>query len=161
MLFKFFTVFVDEFTNFKTQSLADVLSQARKYELFLILMAQFESKIPEEVRHAIMGNVNTQVLFRCGYEDAMTWTQGLKPDDYITASTIATLGDGMAVIKTFVRGEDGCRTYENPFIASMRPPLRGAEERAKKLIRDAGKRFHKKTRAEVEKAVERVMRRKI
>ena len=90
----------------------------------------------------------------------------IDPSDYETAvrtvhSTIATLGDGMAVIKMFIRGENGCRVYQHPFIASMRAPLQEQQERAKKLIRDAGKRFHKKTRAEVERMVDGVMRRKI
>ncbi len=158
---KRFTVFVDEFTNFATHAFADVLSQARKYELFLILMTQFESKIPEDVRDAIRGNVNTHVLFRCGYEDAEACTQGFTRDDYITASTIATLGDGMAVIKMFQRGDDGCRTYEHPFIVAMRSPLRAEGERADKLIRDAQERFNKKSLAEVERMVDERMRGKI
>ncbi len=110
---------------------------------------------------AIRGNVNTHVLFRCGYEDAEACTQGFTRDDYITASTIATLGDGTAVIKMFQRGDDGCRRYENPFIASMRSPLRVEGERADKLIRDAQERFNKKPLAEVERMVDERMRRKI
>ncbi len=113
------------------------------------------------MRDAIRGNVNTHVLFRCGYEDADACTQGFALDDYITASTIATLSDGMAVIKMFQRGDDGCRTYEHPFIASMQSPLRVAPERADKLIRDAQERFNKKPLAEVERMVDERMRGKI
>ncbi len=113
------------------------------------------------MRDAIRGNVNTHVLFRCGYEDAAACTQGFALDDHITASTLATLSDGVAVIKMFRLGDDGCRRYEHPFITSMRSPLRVEGERADKLIRDAQERFNKKPLAEVERMVDERMRGKI
>ena len=79
----------------------------------------------------------------------------------ITASTLATLSDGVAVIKMFRLGDDGCRRYEQPFIASMRSPLHAEGERAEKIIQDAQERFNKKSLAEVERMVDERMRGKI
>ncbi len=65
-----FCLYVDEFQNFSTDSFADILSQARKYHLNLIVANQFTTQLKEEIRDAVFGNVGTVVSFRVGTTDA-------------------------------------------------------------------------------------------
>jgi hypothetical protein len=67
---KDFCLYVDEFQNFSTDSFADILSQARKYHLNLIVANQFTTQLSEEIRDAVFGNVGTVVSFRVGTTDA-------------------------------------------------------------------------------------------
>ncbi len=67
---KDFCLYVDEFQNFATDSFADILSQARKYHLNLIVANQFSTQLKEEVRDAVFGNVGSLVCFRVGTNDA-------------------------------------------------------------------------------------------
>jgi len=67
---KRFYLYVDEIHNFLTLSFADILSEARKYGLNLILAHQFIEQLDEKVRAAILGNVGTIISFRLGAEDA-------------------------------------------------------------------------------------------
>ncbi len=67
---KDFYLYVDEFQSFATSSFADILSEARKYHLNLILVNQYLDQIDEKVRGAIFGNVGTIISFKVGLEDA-------------------------------------------------------------------------------------------
>ncbi len=65
-----FCLYVDEFQNFSTDSFADILSEARKYHLNVIVANQFTTQLTEEVRDAVFGNVGTVVAYRVGTNDA-------------------------------------------------------------------------------------------
>ena len=65
-----FFLYVDEFQNFATESFANILSEARKYRLSLILAHQYIEQLDEKVRAAVFGNVGTLVCFRIGAADA-------------------------------------------------------------------------------------------
>lgn len=65
-----FYLYVDEIHNFLTLSFADILSEARKYGLNLILTHQYIEQLDEKIRAAIFGNVGTIISFRVGTEDA-------------------------------------------------------------------------------------------
>ena len=67
---KDFYLYVDEFQNFATESFANILSEARKYRLNLILANQYIAQIDEKVRDAIFGNTGTIISFRVGATDA-------------------------------------------------------------------------------------------
>ncbi|MGB9598387.1 MAG: type IV secretory system conjugative DNA transfer family protein [Minisyncoccales bacterium] len=73
-----FYLYVDEFQNFVTESFVNILSEARKYGLVLILANQYLSQLIEarpegfvsKIKDAIFGNVGTIITFRVGPEDA-------------------------------------------------------------------------------------------
>ncbi len=65
-----FFLYVDEFQNFATPDFAQILSEARKYRLNLIVANQFIGQMEEEVKNAIFGNVGTLAAFRVGVTDA-------------------------------------------------------------------------------------------
>lgn len=65
-----FYLYVDEFQNFATPDFAQILSEARKYRLNLVVANQFIGQMDEEVKNAVFGNVGTLVSFRVGVTDA-------------------------------------------------------------------------------------------
>lgn len=65
-----FFLYVDEFQTFATESFADILSEARKYRLSLVMAHQYIEQMPEEVAAAVFGNVGTLISFRVGAADA-------------------------------------------------------------------------------------------
>lgn len=65
-----FCLYVDEFQSFSTDSFADILSEARKYRLNLIVANQFTTQLSDEIRDAVFGNVGSIVSFRVGTNDA-------------------------------------------------------------------------------------------
>ncbi len=69
-----FYLYIDEFQNFITDSIATILSEARKYKLNLTMAHQYMSQLAQnndtKVRDAILGNVGTMAAFRIGVEDA-------------------------------------------------------------------------------------------
>ncbi len=70
---KDFFLYIDEFQNFITPSIATILSEARKYRLSLIIahqyMGQLAPKGDTEIRDAVLGNVGTMMIGRIGIED--------------------------------------------------------------------------------------------
>lgn len=71
-----FYLYIDEFQNFTTDSFANILSEARKYKLNLIMAHQYIEQLGEIVRYAVFGNVGTLVVFRVGASDA----EALEPE---------------------------------------------------------------------------------
>ena len=65
-----FFLYVDEFQNFATESFANILSEARKYRLDLIMAHQYMEQLEEEVLAAVLGNVGSIITFRVGSTDA-------------------------------------------------------------------------------------------
>lgn len=71
---KDFYLYIDEFQNFTTDSIASILSEARKYGLNLIIAHQYIGQLVKnqntEIRDAVFGNVGSMVTFRIGSDDA-------------------------------------------------------------------------------------------
>jgi hypothetical protein len=65
-----FYLYIDEFQNFATPSIATILSEARKYKLSLTVAHQFIAQLEESIRDAVIGNVGTKVAMRIGTSDA-------------------------------------------------------------------------------------------
>ncbi len=75
-----FYLYIDEFQNFTSvESLASILSEARKYRLSLTLAHQYTAQLGDELRAAVFGNVGTIVCFRVGFEDARILAEQLDP----------------------------------------------------------------------------------
>jgi type IV secretory pathway TraG/TraD family ATPase VirD4 len=74
-----FYLYVDEFQSFATSGFIDILSEARKYRLNLILSNQYLHQVDEKITRAILGNVGTMISFRVGTEDAKILSQELYP----------------------------------------------------------------------------------
>ncbi len=81
---KDFYLYVDEFQNFATDSFVNILSEARKYRLDLIIAHQYIGQLVTDastaVRDAVFGNVGTMVSFRVGAADAEFLEQEFMPE---------------------------------------------------------------------------------
>lgn len=74
-----FYVYLDEFQGFATVSLANMLSELRKYHVGLILSHQHLSQIDPQVKDAILGNAGTIISFRLGIPDAEILAKEFSP----------------------------------------------------------------------------------
>ncbi|MGC1176660.1 MAG: ATP-binding protein, partial [Candidatus Saccharimonadales bacterium] len=74
-----FSLYVDEFQNFSTDSFATIMSEARKYHLNLIVANQFTTQLTEEIRDAVFGNMGTIVSFRIGQNDVEAMSRYFQP----------------------------------------------------------------------------------
>ncbi|MDD5749929.1 MAG: type IV secretion system DNA-binding domain-containing protein [Patescibacteria group bacterium] len=78
-----FYLYIDEFQNYTTDSIAIILSEARKYRLNLILAHQFIAQLVKNndtrVRDAIFGNVGTIISYRIGVDDAEIIAKHMAP----------------------------------------------------------------------------------
>ncbi len=72
-----FYLYIDEFQNFATQSFIDVLSEARKYGLSLILAHQNLAQLPKELRSSILSNCGVQTCFQVSRDDAQIMAKEL------------------------------------------------------------------------------------
>ena len=86
---KRFYLYVDEFQNFVTDAFATILSEARKYELALIMAHQFIGQLvgkteaygsaSSKLRDAVFGNAGSISSFKIGAEDAEYMAKEMAP----------------------------------------------------------------------------------
>lgn len=111
-----FSLYVDEFQNFSTDSFATIMSEARKYHLNLIVANQFTTQLTEEIRDAVFGNMGTIVSFRIGQNDVEALGRYFQPtfngDDLLRVPNYNT------IIRTLVNG-----VPTQPFSMATLPPL--------------------------------------
>jgi hypothetical protein len=65
-----FYLYIDEFQNFATNSFVEILSEARKYRLSLVLAHQNLGQLTQNLRDSILANCGIQACFRVNREDA-------------------------------------------------------------------------------------------
>jgi energy-coupling factor transporter ATP-binding protein EcfA2 len=75
-----FFLYLDEFQNFTTLSLINMMSELRKYGVGLILAHQHLHQLSDDIRHAVLGNAGTLIAFRVGPEDASVLAKEFQPD---------------------------------------------------------------------------------
>jgi len=122
-----FFLYVDEFQNFATESFTNILSEARKYRLSLILGHQYIAQMEEAVRDAVFGNVGTLVSFRVGAEDAEFLEKEFTPD--FDVSDLVNLPKYNIILKLMI---DGVST--SAFSAQTLPPIPSLEKSNKEKI---------------------------
>lgn len=74
-----FFVYVDEFQNFTTLSLANMLSELRKFGVGTVLAHQYLHQLDPDIREAVIGNAGTLISFRLGASDAGFIARELEP----------------------------------------------------------------------------------
>lgn len=75
-----FYVYVDEFQNFTTLSVANMIAELRKYRIGLILANQYLHQLEPDIRYAVLGNAGTLISFRLGAKDAAFMAKEFQPD---------------------------------------------------------------------------------
>ncbi|MFT7558083.1 MAG: hypothetical protein ACI83D_000766 [Planctomycetota bacterium] len=74
-----FYLYIDEFQNVTTPSIASILSEARKYKLSLNMAHQYMSQLSDGIKNAVLGNVGSMGIFRISPEDASILEPRLTP----------------------------------------------------------------------------------
>lgn len=97
-----FYLYVDEFQNFTTDSIATILSEARKYRLNLTLAHQYIAQLDEKIRNAAFGNVGSIASFRVSQEDADIMEKQFEPD--FSRYDLINLPNRQLVMKLLVNG---------------------------------------------------------
>lgn len=100
---KDFYLYLDEFHSFTNITLAQMLSELRKYRLNLTLAHQYLSQIELPVRDAILGNVGTIISFRIGPIDAEIFAQEFAPD--ISETDFVNLPNHSIYLKLMIDGK--------------------------------------------------------
>jgi hypothetical protein len=91
-------LYIDEFANFITPSMAEILSGARKYRIGLTLAHQELHQLQRnpEVASAVMSHPYTRIVFRVGDDDAKKLADGFS---YFEARDLRNLEAGQAVVR--------------------------------------------------------------
>lgn len=121
-----FYLYIDEFQNFTTDSIATILSEARKYRLDLIIAHQFVAQMPEKIRDAVFGNVGSMIVCRVGVPD--TELLGKQFDPIFTAKDLISIENKAAHVKMLIGGQPS-----RPFTMHLLPPPPGNAEVREKL----------------------------
>ncbi|MES2622903.1 MAG: type IV secretion system DNA-binding domain-containing protein [Patescibacteria group bacterium] len=97
-----FYLYVDEFQNFTNDSFAQILAQARKYKLSLIVAHQYVKQMTEVVHDAIFGNVGTMITFRVGADDGESLEKEFQPT--FVVEDFVNLGRFQMYLKLMING---------------------------------------------------------
>lgn len=125
---KDFYLYVDEFQNFATETFWEILSEARKYRLALIMAHQFIAQIwwqskwdKPSIKDAVFGNAGTIQSFKVGAEDAEYMEKEYAPllsqQDIISIANFTTyckLNIDNATTRPFDLKTIWDNTYKNP-----------------------------------------------
>ncbi len=98
-----FYLYIDEFQNVTTDSIASILSEARKYRLSLNIAHQYITQLEENIKNAVFGNVGSMAVFRVGTEDATFLEPKFKP--IFNAQDITKLDNYNAYVSMLVNGQ--------------------------------------------------------
>ncbi|MEX2053078.1 MAG: type IV secretory system conjugative DNA transfer family protein, partial [Candidatus Paceibacterota bacterium] len=141
-----FILTVDEFQNFATASFANILSEARKYHLSLIVAHQYVAQMDEGVRDAVFGNVGTIISFRVGAEDAELLEKELAPE--FMATDIVNLGKRQIYLKLMIDGV-ASRAFSAMTMERFEPLAVSNRQR----VIESSRKLYAATRSEVEGAI--------
>jgi hypothetical protein len=128
-----FALYIDEFQNFLSDSVASLLSEIRKYGVSLTLANQFTAQLAPPIRQAVLGNVGSLICFRVGAEDAAHLCEELHP---FTAESLTDLGQFEACCRVQRSGRPG-----EPTTVKTLPPFGKRYGRREHLIAQSKRRF--------------------
>ncbi len=119
-----FYLYIDEFQNFTTDSVNSILSEARKYNLNLIIAHQYLGQLVKgqdtSIKNAVFGNVGTWLLFKIGSEDAEVMAKEFAP--VFNQYDLINIEKYTAYVKLLIDN-----TASRPFSMSTTWPLPGVK----------------------------------
>jgi hypothetical protein len=146
-----FYLYIDEFQNVSTDSISQILSEARKYGLGLHIAHQFIAQLDENIKNAVFGNVGSMASFRISFEDAQYVEKRFLP--VFNSDDIMKIPNRNAYLQMIGHGQPlqpfNISTLPLDFFAKPNP--KGIAEKIMQLS------YHKygKPRAEVEADIKR------
>lgn len=152
---KDFYLYIDEFQNYTTDSIATILSEARKYKLGLTVAHQYIAQLTGDgagqntaIRDAIFGNVGTMVVYRVGVDDADTFAKEFHP--IFDANDVLNIEKYHAYAKLMIDG-----TASAPFNMEIPAPksMTGGNPELANAIKELSRLRYGRDRSEVEKEI--------
>ena len=113
-----FYLYIDEFQNVTTDSIATIFAEARKYRLNLIVAHQYIKQLTDNIRNAVFGNVGSQVAFRIGSDDGEFMEKQFIP--VFKAADLLNVDNYNCYVKLLLRGQTVL-----PFSLKTYPPKKG------------------------------------
>jgi hypothetical protein len=121
-----FYLYLDEFQNVTTNSISQILSEARKYHLCLTIAHQFIGQLSEDISKAVFGNVGSMVALRVGPEDAEFLEKQFAP--LFVANDMVNVDNYNGFARLLLNGES-----TKPFNIKFYPPTKGDQTTANYL----------------------------
>lgn len=121
-----FYLYIDEFQNFTTDTIATILSEARKFKLNLIISHQFIGQLEEKIKNAVFGNVGSMAVFRVGAEDAEFLVKQFEP--VFNQQDLVNIDNYNAYVKLLINS-----MVSVPFNIKANPPAKRSPEIAEKI----------------------------
>ena len=143
---KDFTLYVDEFQNFATDSFETILSEARKYRLSLVLANQFMTQLTDKIREAIIGNVGTVISGRIGITDAELMVKKFQPT--FDVDDLAKLPNFQSITSVMINNVPSA-----PFSMNWIPPMGQINTQLRDALVRLSSAKYGKPRAVVEKEI--------
>lgn len=141
-----FSLYVDEFQNFATDSFESILSEARKYRLNLIMGNQFMTQLTDKIREAIIGNVGTVISGRIGITDAELMVKKFAPT--FDAEDLTKMPNYQSVTSVMINNVPSA-----PFSMSFLPPMGQTNAQLSDALKRLSAAKYGKARAQVEKDI--------
>jgi hypothetical protein len=98
-----FYLYIDEFQNVTTNTIATILSEARKFRLSLTIAHQYIDQLTPEIKNSVFGNVGTLATFRVGSNDAEYLAKQYAP--VFDANDMVRLDNFHAYVKLLAGGK--------------------------------------------------------
>jgi type IV secretory pathway TraG/TraD family ATPase VirD4 len=154
---KRFYLYVDEFQNFVTDAFATILSEARKYELGLIMAHQYIGQLVgktssygesnTKMRDAVFGNVGTISSFKIGAEDAEYMAKEFAP--VLSEQDVIGIPNFNCYMKLSINN-----VQSRPFSLKTIYDESGRNEELSKLIREYSRLKHARKKVFVNQEIE-------
>ena len=140
-----FFLYLDEFQNVTTDSIAVILSEARKYRLSLNIAHQFIGQLEDKIKDAVFGNVGSMAVYRVGTEDAEFLVKQFEPT--FTVKDLVNLNNFNSYVKLLSNGRP-----TKPFSMQHINPEAGNLDLVPKL-KELSALMYGRPRAEVEEEI--------
>jgi hypothetical protein len=141
-----FTLYVDEFQNFATDSFESILSEARKYRLSLVLANQFMTQLTDKIREAIIGNIGTVISGRIGITDAEILQKKFAPT--FDAEDLTKLPNFKTITSVKINNVPSAA-----FSMSLVPPMGTSNPQLRDALKKLSAAKYGRPRAEVERDI--------
>ena len=140
-----FFLYIDEFQNITTDTIATIFSEARKYHLNLTVANQFLAQLKDPIKKSVFGNVGTIMSFRVGTEDADVLAKYFAP--VFTAYDLMNLDNFNVYMKLMIEG-----TISRAFdFHTQRPPV--PNRVLAREIQDMSNKKYARLREDIEKEI--------
>ncbi len=146
-----FFAYVDEFSNFATESFASIFSEARKYHLALTVATQYIEQLDERTRASVFGNVGTTVAFQSSQRDAEVLAEQLGGE--LLPPDLLTLPKYQTYTRLLIDG-----VPSRPFsMQTLPPPTPRGDEQLAEVVRRTSRHRYTRPLREVERELAGVL----